>query len=80
MGPRPESSSAMFERRVHALVVGVVVFSFGMTAILIAVGLFSGSLARLPRSGPWLIWVKRIAGAILIAAAEYYFIQMGMVY
>ena len=58
----------------------LLVFSFGMTAILIAVGLFSGSLARLPRSGPWLIWVKRIAGAILIAAAEYYFIQMGMVY
>ena len=58
----------------------LLVFSFGMTAILIAVGIFSGTLARLPRSGPWLIWVKRIAGAILIAAAEYYFIQMGMVY
>ena len=58
----------------------LLVFSFGMTAILIAVGIFSGTLARLPRSGPWMLWVKRIAGAILIAAAEYYFIQMGMVY
>jgi cytochrome c-type biogenesis protein len=55
------------------------VFSLGMTALLVAVGLFSGALTRLPRSGKWLIWVKRIAGVILIAMAEYYFIQMGMV-
>ena len=58
----------------------LLVFSFGMTAILIAVGIFSGTLARLPRSGAWMVWVKRIAGVILIAAAEYYFIQMGMVF
>jgi cytochrome c-type biogenesis protein len=55
------------------------VFSLGMTALLVVVGLFSGTLARLPRSGRWLIWMKRLAGAILIAMAEYYFIQMGMV-
>ena len=55
------------------------VFSLGMTALLVAVGLFSGTLARLPRSGPWLTWMKRIAAVILIAMAEYYLIQMGMV-
>jgi thiol:disulfide interchange protein DsbD len=55
------------------------VFSLGMTALLVLVGLFSGTLARLPRSGRWMIWIKRAAGAILIAMAEYYFIQMGMV-
>jgi cytochrome c-type biogenesis protein len=55
------------------------VFSLGMTALLVAVGLFSGALARLPRSGRWMIWIKRAAGVILIAMAEYYFIQMGMV-
>jgi thiol:disulfide interchange protein DsbD len=55
------------------------VFSLGMTALLVVVGLFSGTLARLPRSGRWMIWIKRAAGAILIAMAEYYFIQMGMV-
>jgi len=55
------------------------VFSLGMTALLVAVGIFSGALARLPRSGAWMVWVKRIAGVILIAMAEYYFIQMGMV-
>jgi thiol:disulfide interchange protein DsbD len=56
------------------------IFSLGMTALLVAVGIFSGTLARLPRSGRWMIWIKRAAGVILIAMAEYYFIQMGMVF
>lgn len=55
------------------------VFSLGMTALLVAVGLFSSTLARLPRSGRWLLWIKRLAGVLMIAVAQYYFIQMGMV-
>jgi cytochrome c-type biogenesis protein len=55
------------------------VFSIGMTALLVVVGLFSGTLARLPRAGSWMIWVQRVAGVILLATAEYYFIQVGMV-
>jgi cytochrome c-type biogenesis protein len=55
------------------------VFSLGMTALLVAVGVFSGGLARLPRSGRWMIWMKRAAGILLIAMAQYYFIQVGMV-
>lgn len=55
------------------------VFSLGMTALLVVVGIFSGVLARLPRSGAWMIWIKRIAGVLLIAMAQYYFIQTGMV-
>ena len=55
------------------------VFSLGMTALLVVVGLFSGTLARLPRSGSWMTWIKRAGGAILLAMAEYYFVQMGMV-
>ena len=55
------------------------VFSIGMTALLVLVGLFSGTLSVLPRSGTWLIWMKRIAGLIMLGMAEYYFIQMGMV-
>ncbi|HJQ65457.1 MAG TPA: cytochrome c biogenesis protein CcdA [Gemmatimonadales bacterium] len=53
------------------------VFSLGMTAILAAVGLFSGTLAALPKPGPWMTWVKRAAGIVLLGAAEYYFIQVG---
>jgi thiol:disulfide interchange protein DsbD len=55
------------------------VFSLGMTTLLVVVGIFSGTLARLPRSGQWLIWMKRIAGVILLAMAEYYLIQTGLV-
>lgn len=66
----------------HSGVLGFVylfVFSLGMTALLAVVGIFSGSLAALPRSGPWMVWVKRASGVILLAMAEYYFILMGQV-
>lgn len=53
------------------------VFSIGMTALLVFVGVFSGTLARLPRSGPWMVWIKRAAGVIMIGMAEYYFIKAG---
>jgi thiol:disulfide interchange protein DsbD len=54
-------------------------FSLGMTAILVVVGLFSGSIAALPKAGRWMVWTKKTAGVILIAMAEYYFVQMGRV-
>ncbi len=53
------------------------VFSLGMSAILVLVGLFSGTLAALPRAGTWMNWIKKVGGIILIGVAEYYFIQMG---
>ncbi len=55
------------------------VFSVGMCALLAAVGLASGFGATLPRAGRWTVWVKRAAGVLLLAMAEYYFIQMGKV-
>ncbi|HUL48685.1 MAG TPA: cytochrome c biogenesis protein CcdA [Gemmatimonadales bacterium] len=55
------------------------VFSLGMTALLVVVGTFSGSLAALPRSGHWMTWIKRASGVVILAMAEYYFIQMGKV-
>ncbi len=55
------------------------VFSLGMTALLVAVGLFSGTLVALPKSGPWMLWVKRAAGVVMLTMAEYYFIQAGQV-
>lgn len=55
------------------------VFSIGLTALLVAVGLFSGSLAALPRAGKWTLWIKRAGGVLLLAMAEYYFVRMGSV-
>jgi cytochrome c-type biogenesis protein len=53
------------------------VFSLGMCTLLIVVGIFSGALARLPRAGEWMIWVKRIFALIMLGVAEYYLVQMG---
>jgi thiol:disulfide interchange protein DsbD len=66
----------------HSAVLGFVylfVFSLGMSIVLAAVGLFSGALAALPRPGPWMVWIQRAAGVVLLLMAEYYFIQMGKV-
>jgi thiol:disulfide interchange protein DsbD len=53
------------------------VFSLGMCTLLIVVGLFSGTVARLPRAGEWMVWVKRLFALIMLAVAEYYLVQMG---
>lgn len=52
-------------------------FSLGMCALLVAVGLFSGTLTRLPKAGPWMVWVKRGFALIMIGVAEYYLVKMG---
>ncbi len=56
------------------------VFSLGMTALLVVVGVSSGALSALPRSGAWMVWIKRAGGVILLAMAEYYLIKAGMVW
>jgi thiol:disulfide interchange protein DsbD len=55
-------------------------FSLGMCTLLVAVGLFSGTLARLPRAGTWMVWVKRLFALLMLGVAEYYLIQMGTVW
>jgi cytochrome c-type biogenesis protein len=55
-------------------------FSLGMCALLVAVGLSSGAVARLPRAGVWMVWVKRGFALLMFGAAEYYLVQMGTVW
>jgi thiol:disulfide interchange protein DsbD len=52
-------------------------FSLGMCTLLVAVGLFSGTFARLPRAGVWMIWIKRVFAFAMIGVAEYYLVKMG---
>ena len=54
------------------------VFSLGMCAILVVVGVFGASFARLPRSGAWMVWIKRALALVMIGAAEYYFVHAGL--
>src|SRR5947208_11821082 len=56
------------------------IFSLGMTALLVVVGLFSGTLSALPRAGVWMAWIKRAAGVVLLLMAEYYFVKAGEVW
>jgi cytochrome c-type biogenesis protein len=56
------------------------VFSLGMSVVLAGVGLFAGLATALPRPGPWMVWIKRGAGVVLLLMAEYYFIQAGQVW
>jgi thiol:disulfide interchange protein DsbD len=53
------------------------VFSLGMCALLVLVGLSAGSLVRLPRAGAWMVWVKRVFAVAMIAVGEWYLVQAG---
>ncbi len=55
----------------------LLVFSLGMCTLLVAVGVSSGSIARLPRAGVWMVWVKRFFALVMIIAAQYYLVKMG---
>ena len=69
-----------FVATTHSAVLGFLylfVFSLGMCAVLVAVGLSSSLLVRLPKPGAWMIWVKRALAVILLGAAEYYLVNMG---
>jgi len=52
-------------------------FSLGMCTLLVVVGLSSGSLAKLPRAGAWMLWVKRVFALIMVGVAEYYLLKAG---
>ncbi len=56
---------------IHALSL-LFVFSYGVGFSLILVGTFSGLLARLPKSGKWLLCIKQVSAAILFLAAMYF--------
>lgn len=53
------------------------VFSLGMCTILIAVGISSGFVSRLPKPGVWMLWIKRGFAVVMIGVAQYYLVQMG---
>jgi cytochrome c-type biogenesis protein len=53
------------------------VFSIGMSTLLILLGASSGAVARLPRAGHWMVWIKKLFAVVMIAVAEYYLFRMG---
>ncbi len=53
------------------------VYAIGLGALLILVGTFAGLLAHMPRSGAWMVRIKKALGWLMIAAGEYFLVQMG---
>ena len=52
-------------------------FSLGMGTLFVVIGTFTGILASLPKSGAWMVHVKKIFGWLILIAAEYFIIQAG---
>jgi thiol:disulfide interchange protein DsbD len=48
------------------------ILSIGMGLPLCVLAVFSGAIDKLPVSGDWMLWIKKIMGWILIGMAAYY--------
>ncbi len=46
--------------------------SLGLGLPLFFLALFSGQLSKLPRSGEWMLWVKKLLGWVLVGMAAYF--------
>ncbi len=46
--------------------------SLGLGLPLFFLAIFSGSLEKLPRSGEWMLWVRKLMGWVLLAMAAYF--------
>ncbi len=55
-------------------------FSLGMTALLFVVGVSAGAARRLPRAGAWTMWVKKLAGVLMLMMSAYYVYQAWLVW
>lgn len=55
-------------------------FSLGMGALLLGVGTFSSFLASIPRSGAWMLNVKKGMGLFMLGMAEYFFVKAGRLF
>ena len=52
-------------------------FALGMGLVLLIVGTFTGVLAALPRSGAWMVKIKKGFGILMIALAEFFLVKAG---
>ena len=48
------------------------VLAFGLGVPYLLLGTFSGLLQRMPKSGVWMVWVKKLFGVVLVGAALFY--------
>lgn len=53
----------------------LVAFAYGMGLVLILAGTFSSILVNLPKSGKWMVYIKRIGSSIVIILGLYFIYQ-----
>lgn len=65
--------------RQNVLFGGTLMFTFalGMGTLLVVIGTATSLAARLPRSGRWLLTVKRGFGVLMFLTGEYFLVQAG---
>jgi thiol:disulfide interchange protein DsbD len=56
------------------------VFALGMGSLLIIVGTFTGLVSSLPKSGMWMVNIKKLFGIFMIMLAEYFFLKAGQLF
>jgi cytochrome c-type biogenesis protein len=64
----------------HNLVLGplyLFAFAMGMGSLLIVLGTFTSFLARLPKSGEWMVRIKKGMGYLMLFMAGYFIFQAG---
>ncbi len=48
------------------------VLAMGLGVPFLLLGIFSGSINKIPRSGAWMVWVRKVFGFILVGMAFYF--------
>ena len=48
------------------------VLALGLGTPFLFLGMLSGSISKLPRSGQWMVWVRKIFGFVLLGMAAYF--------
>ena len=71
----PILSLIALKRNVFYGGVALFVFSLGQGLILIILGTFTSLIRKLPKSGPWLVTIKKILGAVLVVVGVFFFIK-----
>ncbi len=53
-------------------------FAMGMSLLVVVVGTFSGALSMLPKSGEWMVKVKKGFGWVMILLGEVFIVRAGI--
>ena len=53
----------------------LLVFALGLSLLLLILGVFSGTLASLPKPGSWMNWVKKGFGVVMILIGGWFLLK-----